>query len=137
MASETAEPRPAPATVGELLAEVSALRAALAHAEERAELAEQQLLRVHRAVRSVKKESRRVRRQGTNIIEGARAQASELVRQAEREARARRVGGTGPGHRFEGWHEADPNLDEKLETYLQNELEPDRSRDWILGERTA
>ena len=136
MVAEDTEPSPATASGAELQAEIAALRESLARAEERAELAEQQLLRVHRAVRSVKKESRRVRRQGTTILEGARAQASELVRQAEREARARRIG-PGRGHRFDGWHDADPNLDEKLETYLRNDLEPDRSRDWILGERSA
>lgn len=135
MGTDSAE-LPTPTTIEALSAEVATLREALADAEQRAELAEEQLLRVHRAVRAVKKESRRVRRHGGNIIEGARAQATELVRQAEREARARRVG-TSLGHRFEGWHDADPNLDEKLESYLQNDLEPDRSRDWILGDRSS
>lgn len=136
MMTESPDARASTKTITELHAEISALRAALASAERRAELAEEQLLRVHRAVRTVKKESRRVRRHGSNIIEGARAQATELVRQAEREARARRVG-TSLGHRFEGWYDADPNLDEKLESYLQNDLEPDRSRDWILGDRSG
>jgi lipase chaperone LimK len=112
------------------------LRAALAVSQERARLAEEQLLRVHRAIRTVKQESRRVRRQGTAILEGARAQADELVRQAEREARAKRVGPSS-GRRFEGWNDNDPLLDEKLESYLRQDLEPDRSRDWILGERSV
>ena len=90
----------------ELRAENARLRAALAKAERRARLAEEQLLRVHRAVRAVKKESRRVR-----PIVGSR--------------------------RLEGWNDSDPKLDEKLESYLRHEMEPDRSRDWILGERSA
>ncbi|NNK92475.1 MAG: hypothetical protein HKO87_08575 [Acidimicrobiia bacterium] len=136
MSTESSEARAPASAIAELEAEISTLRGALARAEHRAELAEEQLLRVHRAVQSVKQESRRVRRHGSNIIEGARVHATELVRQAEREARARRVG-TSLGHRFEGWNDADPKLDEKLESYLQNDLEPDRSRDWILGDRSV
>lgn len=136
MTTESATTGPYLSTNRELEAKIAALRVALARAEHRAELAEEQLLRVHRAVRSVKTESRRVRRHGTNIIEGARAHATELVRQAEREVRAKRVG-TSQGHRFEGWNDADPNLDEKLDSYLQNDMEPDPSRDWILGDRSG
>lgn len=121
----------------ELRGENARLRTALAEAEQRARTAEEQLLRVHRAIRAVKKESRRVRRQGSAIIDGAREHATELVRQAELEARARRIGPSAGGHRFEGWHDSDPTLDEKLEHYLRNDLEPDRSRDWILGDHTV
>ncbi len=122
-------------TPAELSAENTRLRAALAEAEERARLAEEQLLRVHRAVRAVKKESQRARRVKTRILDGARAHAEELVRQAEREARARRAS---PGAtQFAGWEEPDPSLDAKLESYLEFDLEPDASRDWILGERSA
>lgn len=119
----------------ELEADNARLRVALTEAEERARLAEEQLLRVHRAVRSVKQESQRARRLKTRILDGARAHAEELVRQAEREARARRAG---PGAtRLAGWEDADPSLDAKLESYLEFEFEPDASRDWILGERSA
>lgn len=125
------------ASLADLKAENARLRAALAKSERRARLAEEQLLRVHRAVQAVKKESRRVRHQGSSIIEGARVQATELVRQAEREARARRAGRNLDGRPLDGWNDVDPALDEKLESYLRHELEPDPSRDWILGDRSV
>lgn len=124
-----------PRTTAEIVAETAALRAALAAAEERARLAEEQLLRVHRAVRAVKKESHKARRLRLRILDGARAHAKELVRQAEREARAKRAK---PGvTSFSDWEDTDPNLDAKLESYLEFDLEPDASRDWILGERSS
>lgn len=132
---DTREPATLMATPEELALENARLRAALREAEERARLAEEQLLRVHRAVRAVKKESQRARRVKTRILDGARAHADELVRQAEREAQARQAG-PGPT-RFAGWEDSDPSLDAKLESYLEFDLEPDASRDWILGERSA
>ena len=120
-------------------AENAALRQALAEAEERCRLAEEQLLRVHRAVRAIKADARGAKERRNQILESAKRHASELIRQAQYEAEKIRPGFIAPDATslYESWATQDPSLDERLDEYLQNELEPDRSRDWILGERSG
>jgi len=127
------------ADTGDLAAENDNLRAALADAEERCRLAEEQLLRVHRAVRAIKADARGAKERRNQILESAKQHASELIRQAQYEAERIQPGFVAPDPTslYESWAAHDPSLDDRLDEYLQNELEPDRSRDWILGERSG
>ena len=123
----------------DLEAENAALRTAIADAEERCRLAEEQLLRVHRAVRAIKADARGAKERRNQILESAKQHASELIRQAQYEAEKIQPGFVAPDPTslYESWAAHDPSLDDRLDEYLQNELEPDRSRDWILGERSG
>ena len=87
-------------------------------------------------MRAVKRDARSARDARSGILDAAKRQASELVRQAQLEADKLREQPTPIGSTVYGdWSSPDPTLDERLDEYLQNELEPDRSRGWILGER--
>ncbi len=115
------------------------LRRAVAEADERCRVAEAQLLRVHRAVRAIKADARGAKERRNQILESAKQHASELIRQAQYEAERIQPGFVAPDPTslYESWAAHDPSLDDRLDEYLQNELEPDRSRDWILGDRSG
>lgn len=127
----------------ELREEIIRLRAELDRAETRARQAEEQLLRVHRAIRAAKDDARSARDAKNEILESAKRFASELVRQAQLEAdEVRKTTETSHAHSVvmrpdlldeDGFE----SLDGRFEKYLETELEPDRSRGWILGERAG
>ncbi|MGI9607452.1 MAG: hypothetical protein ACR2P0_15060 [Acidimicrobiales bacterium] len=126
----------------ELQEEIIRLRAELDAAETRARLAEEQLLRVHRAVRAAKVDARSARDTRNEIMESAKTFASELVRQAQQEADELRADAASEEPADQDRHrltdeDAFESLDGRFEKYLETELEPDRSRGWILGERTG
>ncbi len=133
------DPLPVSADAADLVAENAALRQAVEDADERCRVAEEQLLRVHRAVRAIKADARSAKERRNQILESAKQHASELIRQAQHEAEKIRPGFTAPDATalYESWASQDPSLDDRLDEYLQNDLEPDRSRDWILGERSG
>lgn len=87
-------------------------------AQERAVVAEEQLRRVHVAVRAFKKKQ----------LESRAAQVKSQIRDADARApqQSDRTG------LYSSWAVSDPSLDERLDEYLSNEFEPDRSRDWML-----
>lgn len=152
------------ASAADLLAtENVRLREDLQAAEERARVAEEQLLRVHRAVRAAQQNLKSARQRRNAILAMAQQHAAALIRQAQREAEllkraARANSAPAPtphapdpqgqstvapparpvtesrGHQ---WVDADPSLDDRLDEYLRTELEPDRSREWILGDRAG
>lgn len=147
----------APSTAEILATENRRLRAAVEAAEERAEVAEQQLLRVHRAVRAAQQNLKNARQRRNEILGAAQQHAAELIRQAQREAEVlKRAALASASNKqadraapptsepkpvaiarpIQSWEGGDPSLDDRLDQYLQTELEPDRSREWILGDRT-
>lgn len=121
-----------------VLGEIESLRAQLADAEARACSAEEQLLRVHRAVRAVKKDARSARDTRNGILDAAKRHASELIRQAQQEANRVAEGPAEIGTTtYANWSTPDPSLDARLDEFMNNDLEPDRSRGWILGDLSA
>ncbi|MFT7476338.1 MAG: hypothetical protein ACI81L_003288 [Verrucomicrobiales bacterium] len=101
-----------------LAARIARLETELRVALERATVAEEQLCRVHIAVRTFKEKQLQAR---TAAIAARAAAAKETL--------ASSASGM---HR--NWASTDPSLDERLDNYLQSDFEPDRSRDWMLGE---
>lgn len=138
-----------PSTAEVLATENYRLRKAVEAAEERARLAEEQLMRVHRAVRAAQQNLKNARQKRNDMLREAQQQASQLVGQAQTEAeRIMRIASQGSalaqsktpspslmGGHGHHWGENDPTLDERLEQYLETVLPPDASREWILGER--
>jgi hypothetical protein len=92
-------------------ARIARLENELRVARERAAVAEEQLRRVHAAVRTFKEKQLRAR---TTAI-AARAAAAQATL-------------------YQNWGSSDPSLDERLDNYLESDFEPDRSRDWMLQE---
>lgn len=137
-----------------LAAENHRLRTELEDAQARATVAEEQLLRVHRAVRAAQQTLKNARQKRNEILRGAQQEAADLVAEAQKEvARLSRAaalsGQPAPapptdlaqlssviGGRAD-WSDPDPSLDQRLQVYLENDLEPDESREWILGERAS
>lgn len=99
-------------------ARIEQLEAQLRVAQERAVVAEEQLRRVHVAVRAFKKKQ----------LESRAAQVKAQIISADAQApqQSDRTG------LYSSWATSDPSLDERLDEYLSNEFEPDRSRDWML-----
>ncbi len=96
---------------------IEQLEAELRVAQERAVVAEEQLRRVHLAVRAFKKKQ----------LESRAAQVKAQIMAAE--AAPTQSDRTAL---YSSWATTDPSLDERLDEYLSNEFEPDRSRDWML-----
>jgi hypothetical protein len=135
-----------------LAAENHRLRTELEDAQARATVAEEQLLRVHRAVRAAQQTLKNARQKRDEILRGAQQEAANLVAEAQKEAlrisRASALSGSAApepdlaklssviGGRAD-WNDPDPSLDQRLQIYLENDLEPDESREWILGERAS
>ena len=137
-----------------LAAENHRLRTELEDAQTRATVAEDQLLRVHRAVRAAQQTLKNARQKRNEILRGAQQDAANLVAEAQKEAarisRASALSGQAAsapqpnlaqlseviGGRRD-WTDPDPSLDRRLQLYLENDLEPDQSREWILGERAS
>ena len=86
---------------------IARLQHELRVAQERADVAEEQLRRVHVAVRAFKEK-----------------QMQERVSSAHAQKPA-------------AWQDGDPSLDERLDQYLLSDFEPDRSRTWMLGGKAA
>jgi len=119
--------------VSALRGEIARLREALAAEQERARVAESQLARVHRAVRAAQTSVRDVKDQRNRILTQAQQHASQIVQQAKDEAHGISSRSTSA---YSGFGERDASLDERLDEYLQAEMEPDASRNWILGDRS-
>lgn len=92
---------------------IAELEARLRVAEERAVVAEEQLRRVHIAVRAFK-------------------QKQLAARQAQMASNAAKTKQSVSAGVDSSWATSDPSLDERLDEYLSNDFEPDRSRDWML-----
>jgi len=120
--------------VSALRGEIARLREALAAEQERAKVAESQLARVHRAVRAAQTNVKDVKDRRNQILATAQQHAAEVVRQAKVEAEEISSRSTSA---YAGFGERDVSLDERLDEYLQSELEPDASRDWMLGDRST
>lgn len=120
--------------------EATALRVAelereLAAATARADVAEEQLQRVHIAVRAFKQSQTNAKARRDELMRSARAQADKIVREAKQNVDAQRASvPPGSAGLYGSWLVSDPGLDERLDDYLQSEFEPDRSRDWMLSE---
>ena len=99
-------------------AEIERLERELEAARNRASVAEDQLRRVHTAVRAFKE--KQIDARATNT---ANALATEKAAKVE----------ASPSGIYTSWAVNDPSLDERLDEYLSSEFEPDRSRDWMLN----
>ena len=107
-------------------ARVAQLEMQLLEAKERARVAEEQLQRVHVAVRAFKQ--KQVEAREAHIKAAQHQQALQQQQQQQAQAAADR------SSLYSSWATADPSLDNRLDEYLQSDFEPDRSRDWMLRE---
>lgn len=114
---------------------IARLERELAAATARADVAEQQLQRVHIAVRAFKQSQTNAKARRDELLRAARANAERIVREAkEHVADTSAAVTSSPSGIYSSWAVSDPGLDERLDDYLQSEFEPDRSRDWMLNE---
>lgn len=104
--------------------QIAELQARVRSAEQRAEVAEEQLRRVHHAVREFKQKQMQAR------AAQIRAQQEAATQQRAAQVAASQQPKSGF---YAALADADPTLDERLEEYLQSDLEPDRARNWMLG----
>lgn len=117
---------------------IARLEHELAVATERAAVAEEQLKRVHIAVRAFKQSQTNAKARREGLMQSARKHAEEIVKKAKTEAE--NVGSGAAVNRaslYNSWLVSDPSLDERLDDYLQSDFEPDRSRDWMLSDDNA
>ena len=91
--------------------EIVRLTAELAHARERARVAEEQLQRVHTAVRAFKQ--------------------SQI---ASRQAAAKAAFEDAPSGIYQPWATSDPSLDDRFQEFLDGGTEQDPARKWMLDE---
>jgi len=103
----------APTHVESPAAKIARLEHEVRAAVERATVAEEQLRRVHIAVRAFKDKQLKSR------AEAAQQQPTQPTQPSS--------------GLYKSWAVNDPTLDERLTSYLESEFEPDRSRDWMLG----
>jgi len=94
---------------------IAQLETRLRAAEERATVAEEQLRRVHEAVREFK-----------------RKQMQAAARRANAQVPATEAKPVDKSEQYATWRDSDPTLDDRLDEYLRSDFEPDRSRDWML-----
>lgn len=130
---------------------IARLQAELAGERSRANAAEQQLVEVHTAVRAYKqkqeqlayaRKAREARALAAQAAEFEKSQAAERVAAAAEAqlaaqasvAAAPAIGSPTGNAVAEAWQDPDPSLDERLDKYLENSFEPDRSRNWMLQE---
>lgn len=97
--------------------QIAELHARVVAAEQRATVAEEQLRRVHRAVRAFKHKQTQAR--------AAQIKAHSAQAEAQKQA-----GGSGF---YQALADADPTLDDRLDEFLESDFEPDRARSWMLG----
>ena len=113
---------------------IARLERELAIATERATVAEEQLKRVHIAVRAFKQSQTNAQARREGLMQSARKHAEEIVQKAKKDAEnlesAPAVNGASL---YNSWLVSDPSLDARLDDYLQSEFEPDQSRDWMLS----
>lgn len=115
---------------------IARLERELAAATARADVAEEQLQRVHIAVRAFKQSQTNAKARRDDLLRAARANAERIVREAKDRADSQVPSEvrSNPSSLYNSWAVSDPSLDERLDDYLQSEFEPDRSRDWMLSE---
>lgn len=132
---EGSQPVQPAVTEDSTLERISYLERALKAETTRADVAEEQLRRVHIAVRAFKQSQTNAKNRRDELMRSARAQAEKIVREAKQVAGPpANSGPAGPNSLYSSWLVADPGLDDRLDDYLQSEFEPDRSRDWMLSE---
>lgn len=95
---------------------IAQLRLELHQAQERARVAEEQLVRVHAAVRAFKQ--RQV---------AAQQSAAKAVFDSQGEPQSTGI--------MKAWPANDPSLDERFERFLEGSKDHDTSRQWMLDER--
>lgn len=115
---------------------IARLERELAAANARADVAEEQLRRVHIAVRAFKQSQTNAKARRDELLRAARANAERIVRDARDQSvqPAPEAKPSENGSVYGTWMVSDPGLDERLDDYLQSDFEPDRSRDWMLSE---
>jgi cell division septum initiation protein DivIVA len=117
---------------------IARLEHELAVATERAAVAEEQLKRVHIAVRAFKQSQTNAQARREDLMQSARKHAQEIVRKAKTEVeKLESAPAAKSASLYNSWLVSDPSLDERLDDYLQSEFEPDRSRDWMLSDDNA
>jgi len=113
---------------------IARLEHELAVAIERATVAEEQLKRVHIAVRAFKQSQTNAQARREGLMQNARKHAEEIVHKAKTDAEnLESAPAVNSASLYNSWLVSDPSLDERLDDYLQSEFEPDRSRDWMLS----
>lgn len=112
---------------------IARLERELAAATARADVAEEQLQRVHIAVRAFKQSQTNAKARREELLRVARANADRIVREAKDRADTQ-LPPASTNSLYNSWAVSDPSLDERLDDYLQSDFEPDRSRDWMLNE---
>lgn len=114
---------------------VARLEHELAVATDRATVAEEQLKRVHIAVRAFKQSQSNAQARREGLMQSARRHAEEIVQKAKTDAEnLESATAVNSASLYNSWLVSDPSLDERLDDYLQSEYEPDRSRDWMLSD---
>jgi cell division septum initiation protein DivIVA len=117
---------------------IARLEHEVAIATERATVAEEQLKRVHIAVRAFKQSQTNAQARREGLMKSARKHAEEIVQKAKKDAENLEAAPVvNRGSLYNSWLVSDPSLDERLDDYLQSEFEPDRSRDWMLSDELS
>jgi cell division septum initiation protein DivIVA len=117
---------------------ITRLEHELGIATERATVAEEQLKRVHIAVRAFKQSQTNAQARREGLMKSARKHAEEIVQKAKKDAENLEAAPVvNRGSLYNSWLVSDPSLDERLDDYLQSEFEPDRSRDWMLSDELS
>ncbi len=111
---------------------IARLEREVAAATERANVAEDQLRRVHTAVRAFKQSQANAKSRRDELVRAARAQAEKIVHEAK-QSTAQAPTRLGEGSIYGSWLVSDPTLDERLDDYLRSDFEPDQSREWMLS----
>lgn len=111
---------------------IARLEREVAAATERANVAEDQLRRVHTAVRAFKQSQTNAKSRRDELVRAARAQAEKIVHEAK-QSTAQAPTRAGEGSIYGSWLVSDPTLDERLDDYLRSDFEPDQSREWMLS----
>lgn len=93
--------------------EIARLTAELEHARQRARVAEEQLHRVHRAVRAFKQSQIAARQAAAKAAFDETPKSSGV---------------------YQSWATTDPSLDDRFQEFLDGGTEPDRARKWMLEE---
>jgi hypothetical protein len=117
---------------------IACLEHELAIATERATVAEEQLKRVHTAVRAFKQSQTNAQARREGLLVSAREHAEAILQKAKTDAqKLESAPAVNRASLYNSWLVSDPSLDARLDDYLQSEFEPDRSRDWMLSDENT
>ena len=103
----------------------------LRRAEQRAANAEFELERIRDVVAQAATQAKEARAQRRALL----AEAQELAKQIVQQARAE-VGADSAEESMSmmSWASVDPTLDDRVDSFLKNEMEPDPTRGWMLND---